>query len=162
MRFLSLVILIGVSLGGCMVPIPSVPGEAPYGTDIDFLIVGSTARSAVIERLGPAPISRQDGRLLIYGAARETGGRILGITIVPMTIPMEEFHFLFLEFDDDGVLRRSELSIAPVNLAEACDTVGHCIWDVEWGLAGVVPFWAKSGDIRHGERAVVTASRNRK
>jgi hypothetical protein len=158
MPTICLLLLLALALPGCFVPIPSIPGEAPYGETIDFLVAGSTTREEVLERLGPAPVSRQEGHLLIYGAARETAGRILAITIVPMTIPLEELHFLFLEFDDDGVLRHSELSIAGSNANDACDSHGHCIAGSEWEIEGAIPFWVKSGDIRHGERALVTAS----
>lgn len=157
-RYTVLILLLSLPLPGCFVPIPSVPEEAPYGENIEFLVVDQTTRDEVVERLGAAPISRQGGHLLIYGAARETAGRILAITIVPMTIPLEEFHFLVLEFDDDGVLRRSELAVEGSTAADVCDSQGHCIRGVEWDVEGAVPVWAKSGDIRHGERALVTAS----
>jgi len=149
-----------LTLSGCFVPIPSVPGEAPYGGAVAGLIEGTTTRNEVVALLGEPPIQRAEGRLLIYGASRETGARILGITIVPMTIPLEEFHFLFLEFDDSNVLRSVELVIQPEGAAyySACDSRGRCIEFIEWEITGVVPFWVSSGDVQDGDRAVISAS----
>ncbi|HEY5645430.1 MAG TPA: hypothetical protein VIS76_05800 [Pseudomonadales bacterium] len=149
-----------LSVAGCMIPIPSVPEEPPYQTTGSELVVGTTTRSEVVALLGEPPISRAAGRLTIYGASRETAARILGITIVPMTIPLEEFHFLFLEFDEADVLQSRELVVQPPNNTNpACDSRGRCLMRVEWEMTGAVPVWVSSGDVKHGDRAVVSASR---
>lgn len=157
-RFLPLLIAVALSLAGCIVPIPSVPGKPPYKDVTPRLTVGATTCSEVVALLGEPPIRRAGGRLIIYGASRETAARLLGITIVPMTIPLEEFHFLFLEFDDADVLQRSELVIAPDERTQGCDSLGRCLMHVEWNLAGVVPVWMWSGNIEHGNLAVVSTS----
>ena len=154
-----MLLAVALLLHGCMVPIPSVPGKPPYQGTVPWLVAGSTTRAQVIERLGNPPIQRDRDRLAIYGASRETAARLLGITIVPMTIPLEEFHYLFLDFDEAGVLARSELVVQPAGgEAQVCDSLGRCVSNVHWKAEGAIPVWAHTGDIRRGELAVVTAS----
>ena len=152
-------------LGGCVVPvpIPSRHGSDPYPPDVlAFLGSEATDRAAIVERLGEPHISRRGGTLLVYGAARERGMRLLLLAppFIPATIPEEEYFYLFLELTADGVLLRHELVSARhiSAAAEACSSWGVCVLNARWSSAGVPVLWARDDRIKAGERAVVTAS----
>jgi len=158
-------VFMAIATAGClpMIPIPGAHGDDPYPeVMLDSLQPGVTTRDEVLARLGAAPIARRDGELLIYGAGMETGGRLLVIAppFIPVTIPSEQFRFLFLEFDATGLLRSRQMVISPdLNAGEGtCDSQGHCLHDVAWTTEGAFPVWSKSGGVKEGERAVVTAS----
>ncbi|MEZ5595721.1 MAG: hypothetical protein R3E84_04895 [Pseudomonadales bacterium] len=149
-------------LAGCFVPIPGVPDRAPYADASGWLVDGRTTRMAVEALLGTPPIIRSNGRLVIYGAARETAARLLALTIIPATIPLEEFHFLILEFDVADVLRYHEVVIRAQTGAgdPPCDSRGYCLLWVDWETEGMFPLWLSSGDIKRGGQALVSASRD--
>lgn len=152
-----------VFLAGClpMVPVPTPRGDEPYPEiTLSALQPGVTTREEVFQRMGVAPIVRQQGKLQVFGAARETGGRLLIIAwpFIPISLTAEEFHLLYLEFDSDGVLRNREIVVSENATNPICDSHGHCLRNLEWTTEGVVPVWMNSGGVKGGERATVTAS----
>jgi hypothetical protein len=125
-----------------------------------FLVPGSTTRDEVTAELGEPPVVRRSGRFVAYAASRETAARMLALSIIPATFAFEERHFLFLEYDEQGVLSRSELVISPTDTTTvpACDSLGYCVLWINWEAAGLFPFWMSNGDVRHGELALLSDS----
>jgi hypothetical protein len=129
-RFLLLLIAVALFLASC-VPILHVPEEVPYKDVATRLTLGTSTRSEVVALLGEPPIRRGDGRLVIYGTDREFSGLLF---ILPPLGPafVEEFHYLFLEFDDVDVLQWWDLVILPSDfyghgMPEICDSRGRCV-----------------------------------
>lgn len=152
-------------LAGCvpMIPVPSVPGPEPYQEEVlAFLDTPDITKTMVEERFGPAPISRRNGQLLIYAAARRGGVRILMILppFIPATIPDEDFYYLFIEFDDAGRLLRHQLVVSATGttVGYKCDSAGYCLAAESWRSTGAVPLWWNSANMQEDERTLVTDS----
>jgi len=125
-----------------------------------FLMPGGTTREDVVAELGDPPVVRRGGRFVAYAATRETAARMLALSIIPATFAFEESHFLFLEYDENGVLSRDELVISPTDTTTvpACDSLGYCVLWIDWEVAGLFPLWMSNGDVRHGELALLSDS----
>jgi hypothetical protein len=147
-------------------PLPSKAGPEPYpSAALEFLQPGVTTRAEVTAKLGEPSISRAGGTVLVYGAARDSGGWRLMLLPYPVTVGTDEFFLLFIEIGPDGTLAHHELveyTSQDIMLAEPsrpiCSSTGICVLRSEWSRAGVPYLWEHSDQIRRGDRALITAT----
>ena len=124
----------GCAIGPAAVDLAVTSAQAEPWPDLDWLKANAVTRAEVYGRLGEPPVTRRNGRLVVYGEAQLTG----------LQDQTYWFHFLFMEFDAADRLSRFRLSR---------DHLDSCAWDgicvamgfesekIDWrGLFGVDQF----------------------
>jgi hypothetical protein len=107
----SLILALSLLIFGCIyIPTPALStGECCEISSnfADWIKPGKSTRAEILLHFGDPEKRLEDDKFFVYGWEKTHGYVFIGAYVTGVAIPTNNRHFLLIEFDADGIVRRS-------------------------------------------------------